>query len=372
MTAPAPVRPDGTRAADIERVCEAPVERLRELAGELAHGAATLAWLRLAAHGGELAPLRRALHPRGTACPCELPAVTTVAEYLARMLDVLRAGADAPALLRTAAAALDDARASELARELIDVALLLAPERREYELTRALIRMSLGDVDAVDASIRALRDAAPADASYLATYRDALFPTWAFWPATDSRIRVAERIAPLLPAVPPEQIATARAIQETATRLHVFRARLLERFGDQLWIVPSVTHLLPEGRLAEVAISDDVQGIAVQHLARRDWQRLGILCWLAGLDGFALPAGSKVPRQSLPLRLVCLARLALLAGDEPDLAHTLRDVVHPDRAAAVSAVIATFARETTWFGASIVTLPDALAELAIADELGLV
>lgn len=371
MTAPAPVRPHVTR--DIERVCEAPIERLHELTRELRSSAATLAWLRLAAHDADLGVLRRLL---ATFVPAsertELPPFESVAGHLAHLLDALRAGGDPPALLHTAAATLDGAGASELARELIDVALLLAPQRREYELTRALIRMSLGELDGVDASIRALRDAAPAEASYLVTYREALFPTWAFWPASDPRIRVAEQIAPLLPAVPPAQVATTRAIQEAATRLHAFRARLLERFGDQLWIVPSVTHLLPDGPLAAITIPDDHAGIGVQHLARRDWQRLGILCWLAGLDGFALPAGTTAPRQSLPLRLVCLARLALLAGDEPDLSHALRDVVHPERAATVSAVIATFARETTWFGASIVGLPDALAELATADELGLV
>jgi len=366
-----------TEVGAVERVCDAPIDRLRELATELAGaratGASVLGWLRHAANGGDAEPLRRLLAaialPLSSAERARRAAAFAPKPCLISLLDAIRGGGDVPALLHASATALDHARASELAHELIEGALLLAPERHDYELTRALIRMSLGDVDGVDASIRQLRDTAPDKAGFLAVYRAALFPTWNFWPATDSRVRVAEQIAPLL-AVAPASPVSIRAIQEAATRLHVFRARLLEAFGDQLWIVPSVTHLLPDGPLA-IAVPDDCPGIGAQHLARRDWQRLGLLCWCAGLDTFALPAPGHTPRPRLPLSLVGLARLALLAGDEPDLVHALRDVVHPDRAAAVSAVIATRARQTTWFGASIVGLPETLAELAIADELAL-
>jgi MORN repeat variant len=228
---------------------------------------------------------------------------------IAGVLDALVGGADPAAVLRTLASILGGA--SGAARDLVDVAILLAPERRMAYLTRALVRVELGDRDGARSDAEQVAPESAEAADFLRHYLRVLFPAFSFWPAQEVPV------SPLadMPDEPGQPLsAVRRAIQVYATRLSLVRAALARQVGGTPpWLPPDLTALLPDGPLelrtttaqivdqteegpetTEVKIDESlaVDGSpvpALLRMARIHWAGLGWLCWSAGLDRVALP-----------------------------------------------------------------------------------
>jgi antitoxin component YwqK of YwqJK toxin-antitoxin module len=286
-------------------------------------------------------------------------------------------------LLRFAAGVLDDTGEPEVASEVIDGAILAAPddEAASFEYTRALVRASRGDAAGARESIARLRAHDEAFAKGIGCYISALFPEWSFWPADDSRRKSQKRLTALLDRTvaksDPDVGRFREAIQKSATRLMGHRERLTEKFGDAEWIVPDVSHLLPDGPV-EVPIPDDYGGIGINHLCRQEWTRLTWLCWLCGLDELALPEKIDKRDDQVPVHAIGFARLFMAYGEDPSerLGEMLKgseDLAPEDRYGEIVAVIKDLAEESDWFGLLLSEAEDAPdASFLQADELAFI
>lgn len=302
------------------------------------------------------------------------------AKTLRTAMDGIRQGADGPTILRRAAGALDDFGESAIGLELINAAILVADESRKdhLEFTRALIRSSLGDPAGAMASVRTYLRTGADEAHGLRAYIEALFPRWAFWPKDDARIKDLEPILTVMnrfgPKKPEALETITHAIQQCATRLVETRRLLVERFGDQQWVVPDLSHLLPNGPVKAPAVKRH-DGIGYQHEARRDWTRLTWLCYSIGLDEIALPSAVSTRGDYLATSIISLARAQLIHEQDPKaaLAETLkkaRDLVDEENWARLIRHAVERAEACTWFGLStnhINALPD--ASFLVNDEV---
>jgi hypothetical protein len=301
------------------------------------------------------------------------------------VVNTLVRGGDAPALLRAVASSLTGA--DQVALDLIEAALLLAPGREDCLLTRALVQVHLGQPEA------ARRDAArlPGEQrSFLESYIQVTFPRFDFWPA-------AADIRTLFPDVPPgpdQPIENVRAIvQKYATRLQAIRAAVAGRLDGRPppdWLPPDLSALLPEGPHAldvwefeEVVVDDDADGgggepapgapepqptvvkvderlslddrytlPSLMRLARRDWNALCWLCWSTGLDRVGLPDAVNPP-----------AAFGLAAAMSVERLWRCRDKLTTGGLRALSQKLPGF----IWEGIEIDNMPPLLAEIA-ADE----
>ena len=289
-----------------------------------------------------------------------------------QLMEGIRKGGLGFELVRHSAAILDDMGEAEIALELVDAAIAVAPAdmASSFDYTRALIRASLGDAEGARASVDVLMAAGSPMGPGMKSYISALFPEWSFWPAGDGRLAAIDRLRPLLDRVESrrriEPAALREAIQKSATRLLRYRERLREAFGDRSFIVPDVSHLLPEGPV-DVPIPESYGGVGINHLARQEWTRLTWLCWLGGLDEIALPTDFGPPRDAVPVYLCGHARFFLAHGGDPtehltEMLAASGDIAEASKHAAVIAAAIEAARESSWFGvrlADIDDIPDA-------------
>ena len=289
-----------------------------------------------------------------------------------QLMEGIRKGGLGFELLRHSSAMLDDMGEAAIALELVDAAIAIAPDdvAASFEYTRALIRASLGDATGARQSVDVLMTAGSPMGPGMKSYISALFPEWTFWPATDGRLAAVDALRPLLERVEArrriEASAWREAIQKSATRLGRHRARLLEAFGDRPWIVPDVSHLLPEGPV-DVPTPESYAGVGVNHLARQEWTRLTWLCWLGGLDEIALPTAFGAPRDAVPVYLCGHARFFLAHGGDPtehlgQMLAASGDIAEPSRHEDVIASAIDVARASSWFGVrmeNVDDLPDA-------------
>jgi hypothetical protein len=294
-----------------------------------------------------------------------------------RVFEGIRMGGLPGELLRFAAGVLDDTGDPKTGLELVDAAIAIAPpdEAPSYEYTRALVRASLGDRDGALASIATLVEHAPDMGKGISCYMRALFPEWTFWPKTDSRRASIDRLTPLLTRSHTKRVSEAEsfrtAIQKSATRLRRYRERLLEVFGERSWIVPDVSHLLPEGPV-EVPIPERYEGIGIHHLARQEWTRLTWLCHFAGLDELGLPSETKPRADGVPTHMVAIARLYLAYGHDPEEKLTTMlegsDVADASRFEEIVRITKELAGASDWFGLPIAEVEDAPDESFIQED----
>jgi len=269
---------------------------------------------------------------------------------------------------------------SAVAGEVIDGAIAAAPaeEGIHFEYTRSLIRASLADPHGAFAAVDSFATVNPKQAAALRSYFSGLFPSWTFWPATDSRRQGLERLTPLLDRTCAKQLPPVEpfrlAIQKSATRLQAARKRLLDRFGETDWLVPDLSRLLPDGPV-DVPVNEEFSGIGIQHVCRQEWTRLTWLCFLAGLDRVALPREIHGRDDHVQLQMVGWARVFLAFGvDDPRerIATMLEnsDVATPANHEAVVDVIMELAAATDWFGTKIADVEEILdADFLHQDEL---
>ncbi len=155
------------------------------------------------------------------------------------------------------------------------------------------------------------------------------------------------------------------------------RERLVERFGEADWIVPDVSHLLPDGPV-EVAIPEDFGGVGINHLCRQEWTRLTWLCWLCGLDEIALPTEIEERVDHVPVHAVGFARFFMSYGEDPterlgQLLEASEDLAPEERYGEVVAVMKDLAEESDWFGLGFTELDDVPdATFLQADELAFI
>lgn len=243
------------------------------------------------------------------------------------LVEELLQGAEPSAILRELAIDQDQYASSRAAADLIVCAKALDPEHAaHYAYTQALIAMSLGDPDTARVCADQLRDASEAQANFLTTYLNGLFPTYDFWPARDAISSFAIEVE----AKPsPRKLADFRnAIQKTALRVKQLRS-LLEPLipAGTSWLIPSVDTLLSRGKATLEAGEglglEDWQERNIPQLLRRcraEWARLCWLCWLAGLDLVGLPSATTKPRSPTALRQAWAMRahlFELIGGETP-------------------------------------------------------
>jgi antitoxin component YwqK of YwqJK toxin-antitoxin module/tetratricopeptide (TPR) repeat protein len=239
---------------------EGPAERWSAVARDLHAagriGEALVAMARAAAAAGDPGDLTAALGawalpPAGDAAAAVATAAATIeaaAGKIAPLVDGLRRGQDAAALLRALAA--QAAGADRAALDLATAAVLLAPERSETWLTRALVHAALGAPDAARADVARAERTAPEQAEAIAFYLRIHFPQFDFWPRRAgvdavADVDVGDALAPSQPLP-----AICEVIQRYATRLTRLRAALVARLGpDVPFLLPDLAALLPDGPL---------------------------------------------------------------------------------------------------------------------------
>jgi hypothetical protein len=229
-------------------------------------------------------------------------------EDLGMVLNAITCGAEPAAALRRMAVLLDQLEISWAALDFVEAALMMAPERKDYLFTKALVLISLGQDRSADDVIVELGEANPEQGAFLQTYLNALFPRFDFWPARASPETYYDGL-PEKPAQPVEKINGT--IQKYATRLMAIREAMHARVDGVDWMLPDLSHLLPDGPVelgqwsfegedpdddaevffVEVDETIDVEDVAIPTLlrmARDDWNALCWLCWAIGLDEVAL------------------------------------------------------------------------------------
>jgi hypothetical protein len=287
------------------------------------------------------------------------------------LLDGIRKGGDAGDLLRHGAATLDDMGYGSVASPWIDAACAIDADFVGHEYTRSLIRMSLGEPEAAMASIDRLATGMEGPATQMRAYHAGVFQGTSQDVAADSRLALAETIAPLLStsvkADAPDAEVVRRQLQQLATRLAHAREGVLTYFEEEVpWAPPSFDHLLPDGPV-EVELPD-VNGIGWMHEARKDVLRLRWLCWALGLDGSSLPEAVALDtaRPSRAVTLVVVARALLLNGQEPDLSDWL-DADHED-VDVIHAALREGLASQDWYGLPLAELDGGTLNFAFQDE----
>jgi antitoxin component YwqK of YwqJK toxin-antitoxin module len=206
-------------------------------------------------------------------------------------------GAHAAVLLNKIGIALDQAFQSRAALDFTNFAILLDPERSEFLFTRALILMSLGLRAQAEKDANELAAESPDRAEFLLSYLSALFPSWAFTPATEEPTTTFDDI----PEAPSRTLEDVQQLsRKYATRLMQVRARMLEKVTEaNPALPPDVSALLADGPVEleqggfenddeetiefdEVPELDGADLPTLLRLARADWNALTWLCWSAG------------------------------------------------------------------------------------------
>lgn len=352
-----------------------PVEAWLDLAGKYGAQRTLGLWLatlgRAAGAAGEPSPIRGALAARPSPL---LPAAALEraeeADSIGDLVDALAAGADVAACLRGFAIQLDQHERSRAALEYADAAMMLAPERTDYAFTRALIQMSLGNLNAARADAERVPDEGQRD--FLRLYLRLLFPRFDFWPARETPHTHYDG----LPDAPSQPLgAVVALVQKYATRLQTIRDALLAHpgvEGDEPWLLPDLSHLLPEGPVAlgtdrfEVPDPDDPDdpyvididetlelGDAIPDLmrsARAEWHALCWLLWSCGLE-----------RVEMPTRIQAPADFGQAAGMAAARLWRCRDRVHMRGMGARTQGIPGF----EWNGVDIDVLPSSLTSMAM-------
>ena len=275
-------------------------------------GMALAALGRAAGASGDPSALRDAL--RELAAPLTPSAAEQAYEGIdsvAGLIDGLVSGADPAAIFRRIAIHLDEEGNSRAALDFIQAALALAPDRHGYLTTRALIHLSLGEVDAARDDAKQIPE--EDQRRFIEDYARVLFPVFDFWPTKQAPQTHYDG----LPDGPDRTVSDIRAlVQKYATRLQEIRAHLVAALGPggetQPWMLPDLSHLLPEGAVdllvdsfelddheqpddpsvVEIDETLELEGASVRTLlcrARDDWSALTWLCWSCGLDRVALP-----------------------------------------------------------------------------------
>jgi hypothetical protein len=223
-------------------------------------------------------------------------------------------GASAVRVLQAIAIFLDQSYYSRAALDFVNAAILLAPDRLELLFTRGLVLMSLGLDEQARTDANQLAAGEPEQAEFLLHYIDALFPTFEFWPASETPATTYDG----LPDKPDRTLAEVKALaQKYAMRIDFIRRELLTRIKPEVrWMLPDVSALLKgakvsleqttfkkagdDGEEAEVQIDEaiDVDGWDIPRLmrmARDEWACLTWLCWSCGLAKVALPIKVAAP-----------------------------------------------------------------------------
>ncbi|MFT3714102.1 MAG: thiol reductase thioredoxin [Archangium sp.] len=219
-------------------------------------------------------------------------------------------GAHAAVLLNKIGIALDQGFQSRAALDFTNFAILLDPDRSEFLFTRALILMSLGLRAQAEKDANELAAESPDRAEFLLGYLSALFPAWAFTPASEEVSTTFEDV----PEAPARSLEDVQQLsRKYATRLMQVRTKMLEKITEaNPALPPDVSALIPDGpveleqggfELEEENVEfDEVLDIdaadlpTLLRLARADWTALTWLCWVAGakevgpLEAFNPPA----------------------------------------------------------------------------------
>lgn len=203
-------------------------------------------------------------------------------------------GAHPATLLNKIGIALDQGGQSRAALDFTNAAILLAPDRSELLFTRALILMSLGLRAQAEHDANDLAAEEPDRAEFLLLYLNAVFPSYGFMPASEQPTTTYDDVpdAPVRSVEELQQLA-----QQYATRLHLVRARLLDKLTPaNPALPPELPALLPDGPL-ELDTPPELDGDVPSLLraARADWAALTWLCWAAGLSEVALPQAISPP-----------------------------------------------------------------------------
>ena len=278
---------------------------------------------RATAARGDAAALRALLDettlPLGSTTRAEraLP-LASASSTAAAALDALMSGADAAAVFRALAGALDSGTGAAL--DFADVSLLLAPGQTKAHLTRALVRIEHGDDRGARADADAVAVGDPQAAHALRVQLAQRFPVFDFWPAPELLVD-----DPSIPALQPDQpLAEIRRLAQVyATRLYRRRAEIQARLDaagrdrSPAWLPPALAALLPDGpiplrtfdvtvplesetgelEMTDVHVDEDLlpEALAASSVgdllaqARGEWSALTWLCWSCGLDRVALP-----------------------------------------------------------------------------------
>ncbi len=190
-------------------------------------------------------------------------------ENAVALIDALKGGSDASALLWALSKALPDSDRAAL--DLVSAALLLAPSATERYATRALLYGALGDLESARADVARVSESSPEQAEFLQMYLRVYFPRFDFAPREESfEIDAAEVEGSICVD---RTVTEARdVIQRYATRLGLLRAALLARLaavrgddpegdGDNNrrpiedarslpFMIPDLAALLPDGPVA--------------------------------------------------------------------------------------------------------------------------
>jgi antitoxin component YwqK of YwqJK toxin-antitoxin module len=257
-----------------------------------------------------------------------------------------------------------------------DVALLLAPDRTAFEVTRALVRLSEGNFAGARASVAVLRDGDRPNFVALSPYVAAYVPSWTFWPADDGRLAEAAEVTPYFKRTTMKSKATIdhvrSAVMTLATRLMSYRKELEPIERGRGWLLPDLSHLLPDGPL-DVYIPDRQWGTSLQHPARRDWMRLTWLLWLSGHDTLVLPTDLGPARPSLPVRYMNIAREQVLREVDVNVRDRLEgaDFVEANDIETLQTLFEKAARSATWYGGELPKLLQGASKFAHEDECAL-
>ena len=371
-----------------------------------------LAMARAAAVSGDAAELMAALKAR--ALPLHPDAARSgaaellgrAADNLVALVDGLRRGWDAPALLLGIAKALPDR--DRVALDLAKAAVLLAPDEPGARATRALLHGSLGEPAAARREIEAVRAGAAEQAEFLELYLRAYFPAYDFWPSAALATHDADGGGATSVADGPIQLLhDAAEVREVvwryATRLARLQTMVVARLQEADSVVlPDLGALLPDGpaplsqwtftmseaeyggkdeaealassgeqrkgedgeeALSEIEISvDETHGLDLESAPllrilrriRADWAGLTWLCWAVGLDHVGYPQQVSPPPQ--------FARQAILTMERT---WRCNDRLNTHGLLALTKGVASF----DWEGTSIDLVPEALVDVALEEYL---
>lgn len=193
------------------------------------------------------------------------------------------------------AGAMDGKLDPHIAYDCIQVASSLAEDEKEYAFVRALITMNAGHPEESQSVLRTLRTYSEDEAAFLTCYFNALFPEYSYWPESDPRTPLIQKVEPVKGLTWSRSWEELQwAIQATATRLEKLRSvqRKQLQASDESYYIPSLTELLPQGMLSlksNELIRVGHNRTELQHTIRGEWNRLVWLCWLVGLETLALP-----------------------------------------------------------------------------------
>jgi hypothetical protein len=156
--------------------------------------------------------------------------------------------------------------------------------------------MSLGLRAQAEKDANELAAESPDRAEFLLGYLTALFPSWAFTPASETPSTTFNDV----PEAPSRSLEDVQAlVRKYATRLGQVRQKMLEKLSEaNPALPPDVSALLPDGPVEleqgsfendeeETIEFDEVPDVDVDlptllRLARADWNALTWLCWSAG------------------------------------------------------------------------------------------